>query len=330
MINAVIIGAGQLGSRHLQGLVKSKNDLSIYVVDPNKEALETADLRSKEISHEQKITFQTEIRDLPRTIDFAVIATNANVRIQVLQALVAHASIKTLILEKVLFQYEDAYHKAWELIESHSIQCYANHPRRAQYIYQKIKHDLKDYSHVKFDIDVFGVNWGLGCNGLHVSDLIEYLFSDEVNSYSIDELDQNLLLSKRKGFNEFTGTIKGNTLRGHSFRITSSYAQDSAIRPITITLNSPEVTFWVSEAGKEAFYLRETNGLQVKRETFKVEPIKFQSDLTGNWIDLAISGEKLPLTEYGQAMRNHSKFINALLDHIKIITGIKTEICPIT
>ena len=330
MINAVIIGAGQLGSRHLQGLVKSKNDLSIYVVDPNKEALETADLRSKEISHKQKITFQTEIRDLPRTIDFAVIATNANVRLQVLQALVVHASIKTLILEKVLFQHEDAYNKALELIESHSIQCYVNHPRRAQYIYQKIKHDLKDYSHVKFDIDVFGVNWGLGCNGLHVSDLIEYLFSDEVNSYSIDELDQSLLLSKRKGFNEFTGTIKGNTLRGHSFRITSSYAQDSAIRPITITLNSPEVTFWVSEAGIEAFYLRETNGLQVIRETFKVEPIKFQSDLTGNWIDLSISGEKLPLTEYEQAMRNHCKFINALLDQIEIITGIKTKICPIT
>ncbi len=330
MINAVIVGAGQLGSRHLQGLVKSKNELSIHLVDPNKEALQTAKLRANEISHEQKLTFHSEIGDLPRTIDFAVIATNANVRIQVLQALVDHASVKTLILEKVLFQYEDAYNKALELIESHRIQCYVNHPRRAQYIYQKIKNDLKSYSHVKFDIDVFGVNWGLGCNGLHVSDLIEYLFSDEVSSYSINDLDQNLLSSKRKGFNEFTGTIKGDTLRGHSFRITSCYAQDNAIRPITITINSPEVTFWVSEAGMQAFYLRETNGPKIIRETFKVEPIKFQSDLTGNWLDLAISGEKLPLTEYGQAKRNHLKFINALLDQIEIITGFKTEICPIT
>lgn len=330
MINAVIIGAGQLGSRHLQGLVKSKNDLSIYVVDPNTEALKTAELRSKEISHNQKITFHSEISELPRTIDFAVIATNSNVRLQVLQDLVDHASVKTLILEKVLFQFEDAYNQALEIIETHGIQCYVNHPRRDQLIYQKIKRDLELYNHFKFEIDVFGVNWGLGCNGLHVSDLIEYLFSDEVSSYCVAELDQSLLSSKRRGFNEFTGTIKGNTLQGHSFRITSCYSPENSVRPISITLNSSEVRFWVSESGTEATYLRETFGPEMKREIFKIEPIKFQSDLTGNWIDVAISGEKLPLTEYGQAMRNHLKFINALLDQIEITTGFKTEICPIT
>lgn len=330
MINAVIIGAGQLGSRHLQGLLKSKNELTIHVADPNKEALKTAELRANEVSHEKKLIFHTEISELPRTIDFAVIATNADVRIQVLQAIIDHASIKTLILEKVLFQFEDAYIKALELIETHGIRCYVNHPRRAQYCYQKIKKDLESYSHIKFEINVFGFHWGLGCNGLHVSDLIEYLFSDEVSSYSVDELDQSLLSSKRRGYNEFTGTIKGTTLRGHSFRITSCYSPENMVRPISITLNGSEVRFWVSEAGSEAFYLRETSEPDIRREIFNVEPTKFQSDLTGNWIDLAIKGEKLPLTEYKQAMKNHIKFINALLEHIENITGFKTEICPIT
>ena len=37
--SVVIVGAGQLGSRYLQGLVNVSHTLDIYIVDPNKAAL---------------------------------------------------------------------------------------------------------------------------------------------------------------------------------------------------------------------------------------------------------------------------------------------------
>ena len=44
-----IIGAGQLGSRHLQGLTKIKQDIHITVIDPNPSALEIARQRFVEM-----------------------------------------------------------------------------------------------------------------------------------------------------------------------------------------------------------------------------------------------------------------------------------------
>ena len=39
IVNILIVGAGQIGSRHLQGAVKIKNQLSITVVDISSIAL---------------------------------------------------------------------------------------------------------------------------------------------------------------------------------------------------------------------------------------------------------------------------------------------------
>ena len=46
-----IIGAGQLGSRHLQGLAQCNFDISIEVVEPYDLSRETAKKRYEEIGH---------------------------------------------------------------------------------------------------------------------------------------------------------------------------------------------------------------------------------------------------------------------------------------
>jgi pyrroline-5-carboxylate reductase len=49
MIN-VIIGAGELGSRHLPGLLQYEPIQEIYVVDPSETALQIAQSRAAEIA----------------------------------------------------------------------------------------------------------------------------------------------------------------------------------------------------------------------------------------------------------------------------------------
>ncbi len=50
MFNVAIIGAGQLGSRHLQGLKLSSSPLSITVMDSNDESLRVAKERYDVVS----------------------------------------------------------------------------------------------------------------------------------------------------------------------------------------------------------------------------------------------------------------------------------------
>jgi hypothetical protein len=61
-----IIGAGQLGSRHLQGLLTyRKESLSVFIVDPSSESLSVSQQRADEIKHKYTLTFIQSYQDLP-------------------------------------------------------------------------------------------------------------------------------------------------------------------------------------------------------------------------------------------------------------------------
>ena len=64
----LIIGAGQLGSRHLQGLSKINNDIEIAVVDPNRDALELAHNRYEEMPSNSHI----------HSVDYHVLSSSIN------------------------------------------------------------------------------------------------------------------------------------------------------------------------------------------------------------------------------------------------------------
>ena len=80
--NIVLIGAGQLGSRHLQGLAKISHESHITVVDPNPESLELAKVRYAECPENpkiRKIEFVSDMSFLTSELDCVIIATNSNI-----------------------------------------------------------------------------------------------------------------------------------------------------------------------------------------------------------------------------------------------------------
>ena len=80
MKTIAIIGAGQLGSRHLQGLLKYKTQQDIYVLDPSQDSLKLARQRADEISHQHRVHFVADWTAIPQNIELAIVATNSNVR----------------------------------------------------------------------------------------------------------------------------------------------------------------------------------------------------------------------------------------------------------
>lgn len=323
MQNILIIGAGQLGSRHLQGVLKYTSSLNVYVVDSNNASLKTAKERAHEVEHAHTISFSTSLDASIQTIDIAIIATNANVREKVVTHLLETLHVNCLVLEKVLFPDLAAYGAIGELITRKEVKTWVNHPRRMYPIYQKIKNQLHDSSQAKIHVTITGNNWGLGCNGLHFIDLICFLNNTRVKEIDTSLLDATIHESKRAGYIEFTGTLAVKFTCGSSLILTSF---DGTPLPANCLIQSHSFKWLIQEGGKaEVDFLQA--GQAVKTE--KIKPL-FQSELSTTLLASILKKGKCELPSYSEAQAQHISFVKALLDFYQTTTGEKTTNLNIT
>ena len=138
----VVIGAGQLGSRHLQGLLRLTIKQKIFVLDPSEVSLEVSKTRAGEISNEHEIVFSNDWDVLPQNLDLVIIATGANVRAMLIEKLLPKYKVKNLVLEKILFQDLKAYERIGELLQKTNTPTWVNHPRRMFSHFKEIRDKL--------------------------------------------------------------------------------------------------------------------------------------------------------------------------------------------
>jgi hypothetical protein len=163
MYNIALIGAGQLGSRHLQGLAKIQFLSKIYVIDPDVQALELA-------------------RD----------------RAAIIKSVLSKCAVRNFIFEKILFQKEKDYFEISELLKQKGINAWVNCPRRLFNGFRLLK-ELFSKNEPIF-LSVTGGNWGLGCNSIHFIDLFAFITEDYDIELSMQFLSPVLLESNRSGF----------------------------------------------------------------------------------------------------------------------------------
>lgn len=310
-MNCSIIGAGQLGSRHLQGLLKySKEELNIYVLEPNIDSINLASGRAYEIDHKHKINFCTSLEELPNNFEFVVIATNANVRFMLIHKLVNYARIKYLILEKVLFQNLEHYKLAINLLSSNNVKAFVNHPRRMIKSYQLLKEKLTKTNN--FNIQVYGTSWGLGTSSLHFIDLFEYLTDSKLNKLSCEFLNSNPIKSKRNGYLEFEGTLHGVLGESSLFSISSISSSFTSLPTISIMTEFDRIVIQEYHTPK-IMILNKANDFEI--QTFDFIP-EYQSELTGIVFEKLIETGSCELTSLEDASQTHMIFIKALLSHL--------------
>jgi len=325
MDNILIIGAGALGSRHLQGVLKVDRVLNVYCVDPSIESLKIAEERAKEISSLSRIEFFQSLDELPyNEFEVVIIATNSHVRERIIFQLFSKNNVKHLILEKVLFQDIEAYERVSNILKTTNTKVWVNHPRRMVSYYKDLQKLITE-SNEKIIFNVVGGNWGLGCNGLHFIDLLTYITNDKVSSIEEDWLDNVIQSSKREGFIEFTGTIKGITEKGHVFTITSF---DGEASPVTITIGSSS-NRWIIEEGNNAkvIFFSKKNSFERLENNFIID---FQSNFTTTLITSLLKDASCNLPTYDEAAATHLFFIKNLLKKYTEITNTDTKLCPIT
>ena len=315
MSNVAVIGVGALGRRHLQAILGEQNGIKVYGVETNNELLKSLQEEMPEV------VFTNNIAELPDHISAAVIATSSNVRRMVFDELVSHCKIDNIIFEKVLFQKEEDYYHVKEILEEKGINAWVNCARREWDAYHQLKEKLRDVN--EMHISGIGGQWGMGCNSIHILDLIEYLSGDTVTTIDITGLEDGIIDSKRKGFKEFFGTIKGNSGKCKTYQLTC--IKESTL-PFIITICTDQGRYIINETRSSIQFAEVKNNWEWQKEGF---PLIYQSQLTGRVIKSILSTGKCNLSDYDSSMRLHLMLIRELIKFFNK-NGMTDDLCPIT
>ena len=316
MFNVAIIGAGQLGSRHLQALKGASSLMNIYVVDNNVESLRIAKERYDSLPSckEKSVQYNLSLEDLPDGLDFVVIATGSKPRATIIKSLLKHSDVKNLILEKVLFPKLNEYDEIGKLLKDKNIHTWVNCPRRMYGMYQNIK-SIMDTTNAISMISQ-GNDWGLCCNSIHIIDLFMFLTGEKTYTISHLDLENNVIDSKRAGYIEFYGSITIETPNGHTLTLKCGHGEYESLKEI--------------KYGSNTIKIQEENGLWTFNSETYTYKLPYQSQLTGLLADMVLSIGYSPLTPYENSAEYHKPFIKAILNHYNQIKGINSDLCPIT
>lgn len=210
-MNTILIsGAGQLGSRYLQGLAGCNTPLQIWVQDIQPVSLLRAEKRwndavPKDSVHE--IFFHSSYASIPTQIDIAILATTADVRPQAVAAISQHAAVKYWVLEKVLAQSGDALDEILAGVAGCS-GAWVNSGYRMTSWHKQIKSQLGLRPPVT--LNYHGEGWGLACNSVHFLDLLAWWTGETLQNVRLVKLERQWVESKRPGFSEIRERCRPN------------------------------------------------------------------------------------------------------------------------
>ena len=320
-----IVGAGQIGGRHLQALCHLEEPARIDLVDPSGESLQIARNRYEEVISPGKQGIELHchhsLDDLPDSLDLVIIATNSVVREKVIRDVTKKCSVKNLILEKILFQRKVQYIEVDKFLKESSVPAWVNCWMRAADLFKQIKSDL-DLSY-PIQIKVDGSQWRMGTSSLHFMDLFSYFTECDDFRFTETKLRSEIVDSRHKGFQEFTGQMTGQNSRGDTLSLVCLGPEDES--PTIEILNGPEsyrVTGLIGEVGFDS-----TNDLASRiGKAF----LPYQSQLTHIWAKDIFEKGSCDLPMYAESMPLHLELIRVFTSHLEKITGKEIDACPIT
>ena len=304
MTRIKIVGAGQLGSRHLQALQAIKTPLEIHVIDPSPISLQVAQERFEAVAKNTNHVayFSTDFVDTGPA-DIAIVATNSNVRRLAVEALLRSSDVKYLILEKLLFDKPEDYISASKIISEGELKVWVNCPMRVMPVYENIREKLKGK---RINYSVSGSQFGLVTNAIHYLDHMCHITG--ANDYLVhtDGLDKTTIASKRDGFLELTGTLLAYTDDGSRCEITC-HAAGSA--PVIVEISSDSDRYIVRESeGKLWHSGQETNWAWTEESC----SIPFQSQITTGVVQSLLEDGTCGLTSFEASKQMHLSLLGPL------------------
>lgn len=315
----LICGAGQLGSRYLQGLAYCQRPLDISVQDISEKSLRIAKERWEQVIDSKSknlhnVYFISTLDKLPQQIDIAVVATNADVRARVVKQILKNREVCYWVLEKVLAQSENDLDIISELTKN-SAGTWVNIPRRMMTWHKQIRENI--HSAFPLRTRFSETSWGMAGNGIHLIDLVAWWTGETLKSISNSELNSQWVPAKRKGFYEITGKITAVYSEGTTTSMESS-------------LNEIPLTFDV-DTYKNNWKINEQKGVASSSDGVVITGNnEMQSTITARLVEGLLTSGQCDLTKLTDSVNMHRIYLRSLLDNWNKVHNTNVDTLPIT
>ncbi len=314
----LLVGCGNIGSRHLQGLVKLEDSVIINIVEPKNEAKKIAKIRIYEVQNIKKfpeIIWFKNIDDLKQKNDLVIVATNSKGRFVLISKLIEQGN-KRFLIEKMVCQSKSEYIKLLSKMNKFRAKSWVNTPRRSFQSYQKLKM-LLDKNNLILHVDAG--NLGLGSNAIHILDLFSW-FTDTYDITLYGDFLNNKILSNKRGndFVEFSGTLIGKSKKG---LISITFNPNQNI-PFTLMFISKNIKIIVDETNSKLILNTGKEKLDFKTD--------FVSNITNNIVNDILEKDSCLLPTLKNSFIAHTELFRIFNEHLKKTRNHQSKLCPIT
>lgn len=317
MKNLLLIGAGQLGSRYIQSIIKEDLNYNIVVIDPSETSLNLAQKRwieagGNKSSH--KIFWSQTLPKKNNNYDLAVIATSSKNRASLINHLASQVKVNYWVIEKILAQSN----KELEMIQAatnNATKVYVNTPKRQMKWFKKIK---SKSSKKPFQIIKSGGLWGLACNSIHYIDLVTWWTGQSLISINSEGLSKDWFESKRKGYFEVTGKLLAKFSEGTELILQSSKDTVENILKVKFSDND---TCNIYEKKGTAFF---SDGSILNGR------LELQSEIGGPIITKILTKGICELPTFEDSLKIHTIFLDSMLEHWNRSNKKNDKLVPIT
>ena len=323
VFNIVVIGAGNVGTRHIESLLLIDIPTNIFVIDQDFNSIKKTKKiykNSKKNKFIKSINFFENISKINFDIDLAIISTNSNVRKSILKKMVIKNNIKNLLIEKVAFQSSNDFKEIMSLLKRKKIQCWVNLAKRIFPLFQKLKIQMNNKK--KIIMNASSGNFDLGCNTIHYLDLFYFLTKSKIKSIDMNLIDKKIYKSKRKGYIDFNGTLKITTLRGDQLNITNFYG----IQKDHILEISNQKFYYLILPYHNKYYHNNTKNKLIEKSFYQPK----QSEMTSMIAKKILLEHKCDLPDLKESFITHKPMLDSFIEHINLIKKTKIKYCKIT
>ena len=310
----LIVGAGNIGSRYLQGLLEFKTPLVIFVYDVYSAAFDLC--RARYGDEEQcihKIIYVTEFKTVPEHINIVVVSTTADKRTQIVKKISENLLVDYWVLEKVLAQKVSDLNLLRNATKK-SKGAWVNTSLYLQPLYQKLNDQKLNEQAITFIVSKLA---GLACNAIHYIDYVQRWNNSKITEFNTSKLNQNWYPAKRKGFFEVEGQLEVS-FSDSSRLIISGFHNDI----------SHEVELTIAD---EIWQVNEIDGI-AKSFTGKsiIAKAPHQSEMTAPLFKEILLYGRCNLPDISLSIIQHEIMIKSFLDHWNKKMPLNQEVLPIT
>ena len=299
-----MVGCGDLGSRHIQGLFASNYSLEIIAYDPSDNALLRCQERLNSIDYQatdSTINFINSLKQLTGHFDIVLVATTSIHRLQVVCQIINQFSFDHLILEKLLTCSQAELVEFRDLLGSIP-NVVVNCPRRIMDWHSSLKnYILSKYCPVRLEVNIGGHE--LATNLIHFTDFASWIVQSEP-SECISQTLGNWQPAKRTGFYDLSGFLEIKYKNDFILSINCSE------HPVDTTLS-----FFESSSTPFAF-VNEVKGLGSFHDGTHINgTLSYQSTLTGKIVDNILDSGISYLPSFSDSYPHHSILLSIFEDH---------------